>query len=696
MGDGGTIVRGYGDTWTVSTPDSARLRAVWARSSDDVFAAGDDGTVLHYDGEAWQKLTLSESGTFEAVAGTASATYLGIGNRVVALNDELNAVRTLASSTINIRVLGIQADDAAAYATTTRGSVIRFNNSGQVAEQLMQPAAALNALAVAAGGFVAVGNSGAVFRGDGSNWQPESDHLTTAHLLDIWASSPDNIVAVGGHGEVLRYDGRSWKKLPIANVLNTRAVWIDPSSQDVFLAGTSGQIARFDGANWHSEGSGLGKIYALWGTASDGDGVVFAAGENMILRRRDDAWTSDLSATGSIGTFKAISGNANATLVVAVGDAGKLFVRNGEVWMAADSGTTENLFDVWVGSSAEAVAVGARGTISRMGPSPSSWALESSGTGDQLRTIAGPTASSLVIVGLTSTPLRRSRNGWVTEAAAAPIGPQRLLTTGGQSVLAGNHGAILRSRQLRCSALATRNNANQTFYLDADGTLSWSADVDRQHVYGRTPKPVAFAGDFDGDGFDEIATRPAGTRTHYLDTSGDGVWDARVDARVDFGLVDDHPIAGDWNGDATDSLGVYRPSTGMFYLDSDENRRWEQSNDRAPLPAPANALPLAGDWDGSGQDKIGIFEAATGRFVLDLNDNGVDGSDPSFAFGQPGDLPFSGDWNCDGRDEIGIFRPSTGEFLLDYDGDGVWQEQKDRRARFDPGIPVDQVVSGRW
>jgi hypothetical protein len=36
-------------------PATATLRAVWGTSSADVWAVGDDATVLHYDGTSWTR-----------------------------------------------------------------------------------------------------------------------------------------------------------------------------------------------------------------------------------------------------------------------------------------------------------------------------------------------------------------------------------------------------------------------------------------------------------------------------------------------------------------------------------------------------------------------------------------------------------------------------------------------------------------
>jgi hypothetical protein len=142
--------------------------------------------------------------------------------------------------------------------------------------------------------------------------------------------------------------------------------------------------------------------------------------------------------------------------------------------------------------------------------------------------------------------------------------------------------------------------------------------------------------------------RPSTGRFH-LDTDGSFTWTADVDLiTAPFGIPTDHPVAGDWNGDGIDDIGVWRPSTGRFYLDIDGSRTWTAGID---LITGAFALamdrPVAGDWNGDGVDDIGIWRPSTGRFHLDTDGSftwtaGVDLiTDP---FGVPTDHPVAGRW----------------------------------------------------
>ena len=238
------------------------------------------------------------------------------------------------------------------------------------------------------------------------------------------------------------------------------------------------------------------------------------------------------------------------------------------------------------------------------------------------------------------------------------------------------------------------------FYLDMDGSLTWTTGVDLITAsFGvATDRPVA--GDWNGDGADEIGVWRPSTGRFYLDMDGSFTWTTGGDLiTASFGVATDRPVAGDWNGDGTDEIGVWRPSTGRFYLDMDGSFTWTSGVDviTASFGA-ATDRPAVGDWDGDGTDEIGVWRPSTGRFYLDMDGSrtwtpGIDVITASF--GVATDFPVAGDWNGDGSDEIGVWRPITGRFYLDVDGSLTWTSGVD--VITDPfGSATDLPVAGSW
>ena len=57
VGNGGTILHYNGTVWSVMTSGTSQdLSGVWGSSGSNVFAVGYDGTILHYDGSSWSDM----------------------------------------------------------------------------------------------------------------------------------------------------------------------------------------------------------------------------------------------------------------------------------------------------------------------------------------------------------------------------------------------------------------------------------------------------------------------------------------------------------------------------------------------------------------------------------------------------------------------------------------------------------------
>lgn len=218
------------------------------------------------------------------------------------------------------------------------------------------------------------------------------------------------------------------------------------------------------------------------------------------------------------------------------------------------------------------------------------------------------------------------------------------------------------------------------------------------------------AGDFNGDGRDELALFKDGE--WLLDMNSNGEWD-RGDMWIRLGDRGDLPVVGDWDGDGKDDIGIYGTE---WPEDADriarepglpdpDNRTWSRPKN-IPEPSRADAdrkadgirdyvrlmqrsaqgegradpidhvfrfggdgyQPVAGDFNGSGVSKVGVFR--DGRWKLDMDGDGrfeVD-RDVEFVFGQAGDIAIVGDFNGDGLDEIAVVRGN--QVMIDSNGNG--------------------------
>lgn len=232
-------------------------------------------------------------------------------------------------------------------------------------------------------------------------------------------------------------------------------------------------------------------------------------------------------------------------------------------------------------------------------------------------------------------------------------------------------------------------DANGNFVFDPAPTLGGDAtNVDLSFSLGVAnangtvglggygPSDLAFAGRFyQGVGanvperlFDQLAAYGFSTelgRFRFLvDTDSDGVITLGTDiltdqpdlAGVGFSEEGAIPIAGNFDGIAGngDEVGLYY--AGMWGLDRNRNFFIE------PFEVFGNGLlghPVVGDFDGDGADDLAVFN--NNQLFFDFANDGLNGLDDSFVFGQPGvlDRPISADFDQDGVDDIGIFVPGN-------------------------------------
>ena len=247
----------------------------------------------------------------------------------------------------------------------------------------------------------------------------------------------------------------------------------------------------------------------------------------------------------------------------------------------------------------------------------------------------------------------------------------------------------------------------------------------RELVFGDADS-IPIAGDFNGDGIDEIGVYCRGH--FFLDLNGNGRWDDE-DLWARLGNEFDFPVAGDWNGDGKDDIGIFGPAwPGDPQALEIESGLPDLRNQVPGLPKPKNVppktreatsglrllrhtaagttradvidhvfrygagtqIPVTGDWSGDGIKNIGVFR--DGRWRLDADGDGRwSETDRVFQYGQAGDLPVVGDFDGDGLDEIGVYR--GGQWIVDLDGN---HELNAHDAVFSLGSPGDLPVAGDW
>jgi hypothetical protein len=167
-----------------------------------------------------------------------------------------------------------------------------------------------------------------------------------------------------------------------------------------------------------------------------------------------------------------------------------------------------------------------------------------------------------------------------------------------------------------------------------------------------------FAGDFNGDGISDLGLRDAST----------GIWYARLSTAAKIWSTSDtiladktsgsqyQPFTGDFNGDGTEDIGMRDPNSGMVYFwtgplfTQQSTYEWTSGT---------GYRGFSGDFNGDGVSDIALHDQSSGDVSLKYG--------PSFSAGQTvawptkqGDYwtPIAGDWDADGRSDIGLHNRS--------------------------------------
>jgi len=217
--------------WVVmETGNTIPLRDIWGSSPEDVFAVGDSGTILHYDGTVWEP--------------DISGTTLGLKG-----------------------VWGSSSSDV--FAVGSSGTILHYNGSSWSA---MSSGTTTNLYGIwgsSSSDVFAVGSSGTILHYNGSSWSAMSSGTTT-NLYGIWGSSSSDVFAVGSSGTILHYNGSSWSAMGSGTTYSLQAVW-GSSTNDVIAVGDHITFRRYNGSVWSSMKPPVPMdwwtYWAVWGTS---------------------------------------------------------------------------------------------------------------------------------------------------------------------------------------------------------------------------------------------------------------------------------------------------------------------------------------------------------------------------------------------------------------------------------------------
>ena len=123
--------KGYAQEWEWQNPlpQGNNLNSVWSNSSNDVYAVGYNGTILHYDGATWNTMSSGTSSDLWCIWGSSGNDLFAVGNNGTILHFNGSTWSAMASSTTSY-LWGIWgSSNSDVFAVGYNGTILHYNGT---------------------------------------------------------------------------------------------------------------------------------------------------------------------------------------------------------------------------------------------------------------------------------------------------------------------------------------------------------------------------------------------------------------------------------------------------------------------------------------------------------------------------------------------------------------------------------------
>jgi hypothetical protein len=242
------------------------LSGIWGSAANDIWAVGGGGTMLHYNGTAWSKVTSGTTANLGSVWGSGKNDVWAVGNAGIVLHYNGSTwSSSTQGSTDHHRVWGTSASNV--WVVGPEG-IHHFNGTTWAANTSVGGGALWGSTANDV--FLLGSNPGGSFvrHFNGTNWSAETT-ISTKLMGCLYGFASNDIWTAGETGTVLRYNGSGWNAVTPAfpSTALLAAVW-GTGPNDVWVSGDTTSVFHFNGSTWKTTNA-PGGAFGLWGTATD-------------------------------------------------------------------------------------------------------------------------------------------------------------------------------------------------------------------------------------------------------------------------------------------------------------------------------------------------------------------------------------------------------------------------------------------
>jgi hypothetical protein len=327
-------------TQTDLTGVTQAVRAIWGLASDDLWAVGNSGLILHYDGQSWSRSPYTRA---PLAVGSLTSSY-GVAN------NQNSALQIFGPADINLNTDASNIVPLAGFSTT-----------GQ----------SINAVyGLSANEIMAVGNGGVIVRYDGTSWKSVPSG-TTNSLYGVYISntSPRQYYVVGAGGYIARSSDLTTWTQGVKNVAyaSTFLAMAGNTSTTAVATSFSGVIYRTnDGLNW-TQITPVPTTDSLYGAYyHPGAGLFYMSGTTgALLRLSAFASAATVVPTNTTATLYSMWGTTGTQAMWVGGTGGTILKYDGSTFTPLKTGVTATIRTLWGNNLTDVWAAGDSGTILR-------------------------------------------------------------------------------------------------------------------------------------------------------------------------------------------------------------------------------------------------------------------------------------------------------------------------------------------
>jgi hypothetical protein len=267
------------DGWGVvdNRPASHWVYGIWGSSSSDVFAVGESGTIVHFDGYTWNPMTSGALYLLSDVWGSSGSDVWAVGQFGAIFHYDGNSWSDWSlpgpSAPDLWGVWGTSSTDV--FFAGRDGNILHYTNGSTWDWRTVGTDDLFDVWGNSGSDVYVVGENGTILHYDGNPdgiWTTISSGTSVA-LMGLWGSSSPDIFAVGQYGTIVHYS-------PITGISvgsygsDLHSVW-GSSLYDIYAAGSDGTILHYNGSIWSPMNSGTAyRLYGVWGYYPDYDVYV--------------------------------------------------------------------------------------------------------------------------------------------------------------------------------------------------------------------------------------------------------------------------------------------------------------------------------------------------------------------------------------------------------------------------------------